>query len=146
MKGGDISNRSSPRVVIVWENLIGQLPEQKYGKEARLVARKKWERALDLWVTNEQILHLVLDGWVRRDLNFDVLCTHPLGFAKHLNQRLEREGFPFGHMYNHSLMEFDQQLAYLPNVIAVFHGEENRPFLFGGRGQYLPPGSRFLHI
>ena len=144
MDGGDISNEASPRLVFVWEGLLAQLPADAAPLEARLLKKKKWTRALDLWSESEHMRHVLMDLTWRSHVSVDILCMHPRGFATVLRARLDEEGYPYGNLYNFGLMAFDRELAYMPNVQRVFHAFGRMPFLFGSRGQLIRPTDRVI--
>lgn len=147
MKEGDIDNRSAPRVVFVWEGLLAQLPPESRRIEHSLCRRRKFSKALDLWEQNEHMRHALVDITWRSDVAVDLLCIHPEGgFSRELKRRLDLDEYPYGHLYSMSLMRFDQELAYLPNVIAVYHAIPDRPFLYGRRGRLVSSPDQFLPL
>lgn len=131
---GEISNQYEGRIVFVWEGLLAHRIEGTDALEARYVRWKRWRRAFSCWEEDRALRHAVSDAFWRSGMNVDVLITHPAPFAELVTEYLEATNFPYHRVYNYSLEAFDRELAFLPEVVGVWHKEVNRPFLFGGKG------------
>jgi len=146
MEKGDISNVSEPRQVFVWENLLATLSTHRVAAEARALKRKRWKSAFSQWDESDTMRHALHHLSWSKGQNVDILVTHEPSFAEVVREHLDSSGYSYGRFYNHTLAGFDAELAFLPEVRVVWHGESNRPFLFGSRGALLTnTGALFAH-
>jgi hypothetical protein len=133
---GDLGDswESAPRFLFVWENLLAHLPPSKIGAERRWIKLKRWQKAFALWEWDIQMRNAVIDASWRRHIVSDVLITHPKPFAELVVAQLEDHAWPITRVINRSLEDLEHSLPHMPEITVVFHGEANRPFLFGARG------------
>lgn len=106
--------------------------------EAKLVSRGKYKRALDLWEEERLMKVLLHDTSWRRQIPVDILvCEHPRGFADLLRERLDNNNYPCNRLYCFSPQDFSQELAFMPEITAVYHADPRAPFLYGSKGQFM---------
>jgi hypothetical protein len=137
MQGGDISNEMQSRVVVVWENLLGQLDPLLVAKEQKLLRRHRYKAAAELWEDNHIGWRAFTDMTWRKGFPVDVLITHHAMFADYIVQRMEAANRPFGNVYLDNHEDFEFRLAFMPEIAVVIHGEQRRQFLYGSRGRMV---------
>lgn len=146
MRGNDISNDVVPRLVIVWDGLLGVLPsktaEAKAGTYLRL---KRWKKAVDLWEVHEHIAKQIWDLTWRSKWAVDIVTfTAGEPFANALSERLVNgEMLPVGRVWFEEPHLLARSLNYRPDIACVIHDNPQIALLFGSRGRYLN-GSRNL--
>jgi hypothetical protein len=143
MQGGDISNQVVARIVIVWDNLLGIIPskpaEAKFSTYLRF---KRWKKAVGLYEINEHLARGIWDLTWRHDFAVDVVTF--IGgdpFAEAIEQRLEREGLPIGHVWYETPDSLARSLAYRPSVACVIHADTHHQLTFGSKGRLISPES-----
>lgn len=147
MRGNDISNEVVPRLVIVWDGLLGVLPSKAAEAKASTYLRlKRWKKAVSLWEVNDHVGAQIWDLTWRSKYAVD-LVTHTSGepFAEALAERLYGpEGFTcLGQIWYEDPRVLARSLAHRPNVACVVHDNPQHVLLFGSKGRYLN-GSRDL--
>src|SRR6266481_4024610 len=60
MKGGDLSNIVSPRLIVVFEGAVGVLPEGKVKDHGKAAKRNDWRKAVRYFELNEMMLGRIL--------------------------------------------------------------------------------------
>ena len=139
MQGGDISNQVVARIVIVWDNLLGVLPSKAAeAKFATFMRFKRWKKAVNLYEVNESVARQIWDLTWRKDFAVDVV-THLGGddFAEALEQRLDREGLPVGHVWFEDPNSLARSLAYRPSVACVITANPDHQLTFGSKGRIV---------
>lgn len=143
MKGGDISNEQAPRIVFTWEHLLFRIPIKSEKLEAKYIRRGSYRKALDLWEEERVVRRLLHDTAWRRSIPVDILVIeHPQGFVDLLRDRLDSNNYPCNRLYCSSPQEFSQELAFMPEITAVYHADPRAPFLYGSKGKFMPDLAR----
>jgi hypothetical protein len=139
MQGGDIGNTVVPRLVIVFENLLGLHPtkasEAKFGSYMRF---KRYKRAVDTFEINEQLARRIWDITVRMNFSVD-LVTHLGGtaFAEALQERIDGENLPLGHIWYEDSTQLARNLAYRIDIAAVFFADPRYTLTYGSKGRLI---------
>jgi len=140
MQGGDISNEISPRLLIVWENLLGLLPTKADEAKASTYLRfKRYSRAVDVFTLNAALADRIWDVTWRFKYSVDVITWLGPEFADALRGRLDHEDLPIGHITAEDPQQFARRLAYLQHVAAIYDPDPSHRFTFGARGRIISP-------
>jgi hypothetical protein len=98
MRFGDLSNRPAPRVYVVWEGCVAEIPKGNADEYARLTTARKtdWYKAMKCWVVNKlmaaKINHL---AW-SKDVNFTVVSWLPQDAFYGIDVLMEESGIIAG--------------------------------------------------
>lgn len=137
MLKGELSSETLPRVYVVFENLIGLLPNAK-DRTAELLARKrkKWEQAIDYYQLNIKTSQGLRDLYWRQHFRVDVITFIDPGFVSAIRDKLNSRSLLFGdvHYYDTELLLAD--LTYDPAILAVLDPDPKHVLLWGGKGRY----------
>lgn len=141
MQDGDLSNEVAPRMLFVYEGVIGfPRSETVMLKERVYLKMHRWAKAVDCWDIPSQARNVLWDVTWRWNFRFDIVTFRPAGFATALRERLDNEGIPFTRCWASSPARLAKQLAYMPDVKYVYDADTSRRFTFGGKGVHLPGG------
>lgn len=139
MQGNDISNTVVPRIVLVWDGLLGIIPtkaaEAKFGAYMRI---KRWKKAVKIFEINEAMARQVWDITYRKNFSVDVVTF--LGgeaFGDALRERLDQENLPIGHVWYEDPDQLSRSLAYRPDTACVFHSNPQYWLTFGSKGRLV---------
>lgn len=142
MEGGDISNEVSPRLLIVWENLLGLLPTKTHEAKVGAYLRfKRYSRAVDVYVLNKTLADRIWDVTWRLKYSVDLITWLGPDFATALRERIDNEDLPIAHITAENPDQFARKLAYLPHVAAIYDPDPRHRFTFGSRGRIISPTS-----
>ena len=140
MQGGDIDNRVVPRLVIVWENLLGLLPNKAAeAKAASYVKFKRWNRAVNTFEINEALARRIWDVTWRYDFSVDVITYIHEDFVEALENRLDREDIPVRSVWFTEPHVLARKLAYMPQVACIYDPNPHHQFTYGSKGRILNP-------
>lgn len=141
MQGGDISNEVSPRLVIVWEHLLGLLPTKTHeAKVSTYLKFKRYSRAAEVFELNEMLASRIWDVTWRLKYSVDVVTWIP-NFADAVRDRIEHEDLPIGHVTSENPNALARKLAYLPHLAAIYDPNPEHQFTFGSRGRIISPAN-----
>jgi hypothetical protein len=140
MLRGDISNEIVPRLVLVFEGLIGLLIDPRaQAKYDKAMKRGKYKDAVYAFELNEIVAHHIWDLSYRRGFNLDVVTFLGHDFAEHLSTRLEEEGYPIGNVRATTLRQLTLDLPHRTDIAMVFDGNPAHALTYGGRGRAIDP-------
>jgi hypothetical protein len=125
-----------PRLLIVFEGAIGVLPVDKQAAFDKAVRKRRWWEAIDLYELNELILSKILDLHWRLDINITVVTWMGEDAELAISMRLDDEGIPVGTMSS-SPNRLARELAYRPDIMAVYDPDPAHVFTYGGKGVVL---------
>lgn len=141
MLKGDLSNSVTPRLLIVFEGLVGYMPkakERQYKFDLRLHA---WEQAVRLFEVNEPMARQIVDATWRRDYAVDIVTFLGNWTMPYLADLLDEWGLPVGNCWAEDPELLARRLSYAPEVAGVFHAFPDMRFTFGSKGYLLDSGN-----
>jgi hypothetical protein len=145
MKGNDLDNLIVPRDVLVWEGLLGLIPDKKIAEqEEKYRAKEKWKSAVACYEVNEMLARRLWDMSWRYSLEIDLLTYHGHPFAKALEDRIERENLPIRRVWSEEPNILARRLATMVDVRTVYDPFPDHQFLYGSRGRVLLPETAHL--
>lgn len=147
MQGGDISNEVSPRLVVVWEGMLGIPTEQPAAIKtwARKIGRNKealLKRAVAEFEINEPLAKVIWDTVWRHQYSVDVVTYLGDPFARALEKRLDDENLPIGRVWAAVPHLLAREIAYMPDLAAIFDNENY--MVYGSKGRTLPANATSL--
>lgn len=137
MRRGELSNTILPRVYVVFEDLIGVLPDAKSRIAYNLAAkRKKWAQAIDYYQLTPTISQGIRDLYWRHHFRVDVITFIDPGAVSPIRERLDSRNLFFGDVLYYDRDLLLSELTYDPAILAVFDPEPSRILTWGSKGRY----------
>lgn len=140
MQKGDISNQVSPRLLVVFENLVGLLETPT--DRAKFDTYKKfhqWKRAVNLFTVNEELAKHAWDITWRYGYTLDCVTWMQDELADHVESWLDDQGLPFSSFRTYDPNKLARRIATMPDVAAIYDPDIRHRFLFGSKGRILSP-------
>ena len=140
MQGGDLSNELVPRVALVFENLVGVLPNSlsRVGYES-FVRTKRWKRAVNLLVVNEilarQMWHVT---WHLHHQLEVVTYLHP-DAVEPIQNWIDIQYLPVHRVWYAEPNKLARQIAVMPDLAAIFDPDPQHHLRFGRKGRIINP-------
>lgn len=138
MRKGELSSETLPRVYIVFEGLIGLLPNGIKDRNLLRLAqqRKKWDQVIDYYQLNTKTSRGIRDLYWRQHFRVDVITFIDPGFVSAIRDKLDSRSMLFGdvHYYDTEMLLAD--LTYDPAIIAVLDPDPKHKLLWGSKGRY----------
>ncbi len=140
MRKGELSNQVLPRVYIVFEGLVGILPDAKSkALEALHRKRKHWDKAVNQYKLSEPTKQGTRDLYWRYNFRIDILTFHGADFADAVRDKLNQKNLLFGDVVAYDQQELLHELAYDRSILAVLDPAPERMLTWGGKGRYCTP-------
>lgn len=141
MRKGDISNEMTGRFLLVFEGLVGVLPDKKAeARFARAVKFRRWESAVNQFVINESCAKVIWDTVWRRNYSVDVVTFLAEEMTSHIRDIvIDKWDLPVGRVSREDKYMLARELNYRPNVIGVFHPNPADFAVYGGKGVVVDP-------
>jgi hypothetical protein len=135
MEHGDLSNKVSPRILLVFENAMGFCTDR--AKFDKAVKRKHWDAASGLWDFNELMMRQILWLFWKKDVRTEVVTFLPGEFADLLLLRFDEIDLPIHRVWSTTPESLGRQIAYMPDLACVYDPEPSRWLMYGSKGRFL---------
>ena len=145
MQGGDLSNRVEPRLLVVFEGLLGiHADARARAKYSMAMKIHRYGTAIRTFTLNEQLQKVIWDVTWRYDYAVDVVTFLDERLADPLIEYLDEQGLPVGRVWYSDKMLLARSLNYRPDVAGVFYPDQADRFTFGGKGYATDPRNPVL--
>lgn len=141
MRRGELSSERLPRVLIVFEGLVGILPDVKTtALEALARKRKRWEQAAGYYRLNIPTSGGMRDLYWRHNHRVDVITFIDPAFVSPIRDRLDSRNLLFGDVHYYAdPVELSQDLTYDRSILGVLDPNPSHALAYGSRGRYCSP-------
>lgn len=135
LQNGDLSNKVSPRVLLVFEGALGFCTDRR--KFDKAVQRGHWDRANACWEYNELLLRQILWLFHKKNVRTEVVTFLPAEFADTLKLAFDAMDLPIHRTWSTTPEWLGRQIAYMPDLACVYDPEPKRWLMYGGKGRLL---------
>ena len=141
MRRGELSNEVLPRVYLVFEGLLGILPDAKTRTlEAVARKRKKWEQAAGYYQLNIPTSGGMRDLYWRHRFRVDVITFIDPAFVSPVRNRLDSRNLLFGDVhYYESPQHLALDMVYDQSILGVLDPDPKNALAYGSKGRYCSP-------
>lgn len=140
MKNNDLANIVVPHDVIVFEGLLGLLPDDRAVVAAnKYLRRRKWTKALACYEINEMLARKIWHMTWYKSAEYDVLTYLGEDFAVALRERFDEENLPIRRVLADDPHMFARSLIFNPDVRTIYDPDPAHRFVFGDKGRVLFP-------
>lgn len=138
MQHGDLANRAVPRHVIVFENAIGYLPEERRVQWRKLAKAGRWDDVAALFELDRTMLHKIAWLCLRKGVTIDVVTyCGPAAFARALERLFDREHVPVSIVQATNPERLARTTSYEHDIVAIYDGNAQHQLAYGPKGVYL---------
>lgn len=138
MQGGDLSNTPVPRIIIVFENALGYLPEDQRDRWRELSRASQWDDVARLFVLDQMMLRKITDLSWRHSVNVDVVTyCGPEAFADALARLLDRENVPVRIVFASQPERLARATSFEPDIMCVYDANPEHALVYGRKGVHL---------
>jgi len=134
---GDLSNEISPRVLIVFEGLIGWLPPEKVDEYVKHKDAGHWNSAISCFTINNQVLNKILYLTWKSNYNIHVVTWFPEAAAETIQEKLEMFSIPVRSVFSSSPEALAKMLVYNPDIVAVYDTVPQHVLTFGSKAKLI---------
>jgi hypothetical protein len=138
VRNGDLSNAPVPRIVIVFENALGYLPDDRRAQWRKLSRKGRWDDVARLFELNVLMLRQI--AWLthRKGTSIDVVTyCGPSEFAAALSRRFDDENLPVRRVFASNPERMARTTSYEPDIMAVYDANPGHARVYGPKGVLL---------
>jgi hypothetical protein len=140
VQGGDLSNELVPRLVLVFEHLVGVVPNSlEQVKFSGFVRTRRWKRAVNVLVVNDllakQMWHVT---WHLHHQLEVVTFLHP-DAVEPIADWVDREDLPVHRVWNTEPNKLARKIATMPDLAAIFDPDPAHQLTYGRKGRIINP-------
>lgn len=140
MMKGELSTSVLPRVYIVFEGLVGVIPDTKSkALEALARKRKQWDKAVNQYILSEPTKQGTRDLYWRYQFRVDILTFYGADFADAVRNKLDQKNLLFGDVVAYDQQELLYELTYDRSILAVLDPAPERMLTWGSKGRLVSP-------
>jgi ABC-type Zn uptake system ZnuABC Zn-binding protein ZnuA len=137
MQGGNLANTVVPRILVVFEGLLGYLSADRVGDFNRAGSAGDWAGALALWDLSPLALAKLNDLIIRRDIKVEVVTfTMPPEGAQALAELFDEESVPVSRVLSSTPERTARRLAYGIDIIRVYCPDPRHALMCGSKGYH----------
>lgn len=137
VKHGDLSNKPSPRIVVVFEGAVGIIDQGSQKTFDRLSKRGRWIQAMKCYALQEIMLRKLLDLTYRENFNVQIVTWLGEEAASAIKQIMDEENIPVLGVFASTPSRLSRDLAYNPDIMAVYDPDPDHRFTYGSKGVVL---------
>jgi hypothetical protein len=141
MRRGELSNEILPRAYIVFEGLIGLLPNIK-DRTAELLARKRknWDLAASYYQLNIHTSQGIRDLYWRQRFRVDVVTFIHYNMVSPIRYKLDSRNLLFGDVvYFETPATLAHEMVYDTSILAVLDPQPENILVYGSKGRLVTP-------
>lgn len=138
MQHGNLSSRAVPRIVVVFENAIGFLHEDRRAEWRKLSKAGKWDDVAELFELDHIMLRKITWLAFHKSMTIDVVTfCGPAAFARALERLFDREHVPVSIVQASHPERLARRTSFEPDIVAIYDANEQHRFVYGPKGVYL---------
>lgn len=138
LRGNDLANTAVPRLIIVFENALGYLPENRRAEWRKLSKAGKWDDVARLFDLDQIMLRKITWMTHRYSLSIDVVTyCGPAAFARALERLFDHENVPIRIVQASTPERLARRTSYEPDIAAIYDGNPHHQLVYGKKGVYL---------
>lgn len=136
MEKGDISAEMPGRALVIFNELIGSIPQTRVVRTELLRAARRWKGVAEAYDINLAVRAKLHDLTWRQGLRVDCVLFDHEKVAEAMQNRFNRMNLAFANVYAlEGPKELRDRLPYMPEVLWVIFGNPEWIYAFGPKGR-----------
>lgn len=141
MQNGNLSNRTAPRVLLVFEGLLGYLPPGKVAEYEKHVAAEQWNSVIYQFQLDNNLINRILYLTWSSDYNFHVVTWFPPLAATVIADRLDELSVPVRSVFSSTPEKLAKILVNNPDIVTVYDTVHQHVLTFGSKAKLVTNAS-----
>lgn len=139
MKGNDIAGTVAPRILILFEGVVGFITSEGEAAFQRCLDQEKWLEAARCWMLNDLTLAKLADLGRRLSVNVELVTyAGPQEFADALEVIIaDQENVPIRRVMASTPERTARRATFAQDIISVYDPEPVRSMAYGRKGRHL---------
>ena len=138
MEHGDLSNTPAPRMIIIFEGLLGEVPPAYAKLYAKSMRKQRWRQAASLYVIDDLMARKMWYLYHTTDTMFEVVTFTAPEMAPMISLMLDAEQLPVHDVwFSPSPQMLARKTSYMPGLVRVYDGNPDNSFAYGSHGMVI---------
>lgn len=138
MLNNNLGNTVVPRILVVFEGLVGYLSPENLPSYNQAGSAGCWDLAVGYWDFNPMALRKLNDLIIRRDLKVEIVSfVMPPEGAVALAERFDEEQVPVSRVLASTPERTARRLAYGLDITRVYSPDPQHALMCGSRGYHV---------
>lgn len=140
MQGGDLANDLVPRFVLVFENLIGVVPNSLSGVGyASFIRTKRWKRAVNYLVVNDLLAKQMWHVTWHLNYQLEVITYLHADAVQPIEDWIDEQDLPVHRVWYAEPNKLARKIATMPDLAAIFDPDPAHQLTYGKKGRIINP-------
>lgn len=140
MQDGDLANDLVPRLVLVFEHLVGIVP----GPLMRVrweswIRTKRWKRAVNELIVNEPLARQMWHLTWHLNYQLEVVTYLHADATEHVQQWIDDNDLPVHRVWYASPNKLARKIATMPDLAVIFDPDPAHQLTYGKKGRIINP-------
>lgn len=142
MQGGDISGDLVPRIVLVFEHLVGVLPTASQGAQFSAYRRiRSWKRAVRLFQVNDLLAKQMWHVTWHLHHQLEVVTFLHDDAVQPISDWIDEHDLPVHRVWYSEPNKLARKIATMPDLAAIFDPDPAHQLTFGRLGRIINPAA-----
>lgn len=140
MQGGDLSGELVPRLVLVFENLVGIVPSSlsRVSYES-FIRTKRWKRAIPYFRVNDALAKQMWHVTWHLHYQLEVVTFLHEDAVEPIQTWIDVEDLPVHRVWYSDPNKLARKIATMPDLAAIFDPDPAHQLTFGRKGRIINP-------
>jgi hypothetical protein len=141
VQGGDLASELVPRLVLVFENLVGILPANWVNRAAceAFIRAKRWKLAADHLDVNEPLARQMWHITWHLGYQLEVVTYWDAKAVEHVQNWVDDKGLPVHRVWFIEPNKLARKIATMPDLAAIFDPDPAHQLTYGKKGRIINP-------
>lgn len=142
MQRGDLSNELVPRLVLVFENLVGIVPKgpSRVSYEGFL-RTKRWKRAIPYLLVNDLLAKQMWHVTWHLHYQLEVVTFLHEDAVQPISDWIDVQDLPVHRVWYSDPNKLARKIATMPDLAVIFDPDPRHALTFGRKGRIINPAS-----
>jgi hypothetical protein len=137
MLGNNLSNVVEPVAVLVFEGLVGILPEHKVSEYEEALSNKDWKKVVSCFRINTALVNRLIQLTRNGKYNFSVVTWLPGETVPRIIDVLDKHMVPVRDVFASKPEDFAASLAFHPEIAVVYDNVTQHAYTYGSKGRLV---------
>lgn len=143
MQGGDLANDLVPRMVLVFEHLVGLIPNTGWGLNQlsceALIKAKRWKQAVEHLRVNEPLARQMWHITWHLGYQLEVVTYFGEKAVEPVQQWIDDNDLPVHRVWYAEPNKLARKIATMPDLAVIFDPDPAHQLTYGKKGRIINP-------
>ena len=143
MENGDLANKPAPKLLLVFEGIVGECTDTK--RSDKKLRKGQAAAAIRYWELNPGAAARILYLFHRKDISFEVVTFLGMDFATEVRHFLDHHDIPVHRVWATTPEILGRSIGYMTDLVYVYDPDPERWLMYGSKGGHLTDVNQIGH-